>query len=32
MNPCKLQNANDVVVFYQKHQQEEHVAYPNVRT
>jgi hypothetical protein len=31
MNPCKLQNASDVVVFYQRCQQEEHVVYPNVR-
>jgi len=31
MNPCKLQNASDVVAFCQRRQQEEHVVYPNVR-
>jgi hypothetical protein len=31
MNPCKLQNASDVVAFCQRRQQEEHVVYPSVR-
>jgi hypothetical protein len=31
MNPCKLQNASDVVAFCQRRQQKEHVAYPNIK-